>query len=250
MKMRNLLTALMLFAATCASAEGAGDSRTLTLRLGLNIGGTMPLDMPASIRSLNSYSPLVNPQIGATVEWPLNNRLGIEAGLRLDRQAMRTDADVKGYHMEMTQGEETVSGLFTGGVVTKSSTWGVTVPVQLTCHLGNEFKLRVGPMVNFLLSREFSGYAYDGYLRNQTPVGERIEIGHTEDQRGNYDFSDDMRSVQFAVGVGVDWRFSQNYGVYVDVQCGLNGAFKSSFKTIEQTLHPVYCTIGLFKQIH
>lgn len=240
----------MLFTVMRASAEGAGDARILTLRLGLNIGGTVPLDMPASIRSLNSYSPLVNPQIGATVEWALNRRLGIEGGLRLDRQAMRTDANVKGYHMEMTQDEETISGVFTGGVVTKSSTWGVTIPIQLACHLGNDFKLRVGPMVNFLLSREFSGYAYDGYLRNKNPLGERIEIGHTDDQRGNYDFSDNMRAVQFAVGVGVDWRFSQNYGVYADVQYGLNGAFKSSFKTIEQTMHPVYCTIGLFKQIH
>ncbi len=239
-----------MFVTTYAMAGDFGNNDVFTWRLGLNIGGIMPMGMPASIRSLNSYSPQVNPQLSATMEKHISSRFGIESGLRLDRKAMRTDAQVKSYHMQMTQGEESIEGVFTGGVVTKCSTWGVTIPVQLTYHLSNDFKLRAGPMVNFLLSKDFSGYAYDGYLRRNSPVGERIEVGHTEDQRGNYDFGDEMRAVQFGVSVGVDWNFKKNYGLYADVQCGLNGAFKSSFKTIEQTMYPVYCTIGLFKQIH
>lgn len=249
MKAKAIITVLLLQLAMSVSAAGFTDDIVMSWRLGLNVGGTMPLSMPVSIRALNAYSPLVNPQFAATVEKRFSQRLGVEGGLRLERKAMRTDAQVKTYHMTMTQGDESIEGVFTGGVITRCSTWGMTVPVQLACYFGDDFKLRVGPMVSLLFNKDFSGYAYDGYLRKNTPTGQRIEIGHSPEERGNYDFGNDMRNVQFAMGVGADWNFSSNYGLYVDLQCGLNGAFKSSFKTIEQTMHPIYCTIGVFKQI-
>ena len=63
--------------------------------------------------------------------------------------------------------------------------------------------------------------------------------------RDSYDFSDDMRKCHVGMLIGADCRLGKRLGVYADLTWGLNDAFKSSFKTIEQTLYPIYGTIGL-----
>lgn len=249
MKTRTYLLGLLTMVSAVANAGCFHDGATVDLRLGYTIGGTMPLGMPATIRCLNSYRIMFNPQIAATVNFPITDVWGIETGLKAERKSMRTDAGVKGYHMEMTQGEESIEGLFTGNVVTEYSSWGFTVPVQASCRVCRTVKLRFGPYVSLLFNHDFNGYAYDGYIRKDTPTGEKVEIGSTEDTRGDYSFADDVRPVQLGLDLGVDWRLWKSMGVYADVQWGVTGAFKSSFKTIEQTMYPIYCTIGLTKQI-
>ncbi|MBO4786776.1 MAG: outer membrane beta-barrel protein, partial [Prevotella sp.] len=61
-----------------------------------------------------------------------------------------------------------------------------------------------------------------------------------------YDFSDEMRNFQVGIAAGVDWQLYQNFGLSADVNWGLSGIFKSDFKTVEQSLYPVYGTIGVF----
>ena len=71
--------------------------------------------------------------------------------------------------------------------------------------------------------------------------GEKISIAYLDGE----DFSDDMRKCHVGIALGADYRIGKRIGVYADITWGLNGAFKSSFKTIEQTLYPIYGTIGL-----
>ena len=78
-----------------------------------------------------------------------------------------------------------------------------------------------------------------------TPTGEKIMIGHDEDSRGTYDFSDNMRRFQLGIGAGADWTFSHRWGAYADLQWGVTGVHESSFKTIEQTLYPIFGTLGV-----
>lgn len=250
MKTRTVLLGLLTMVSAASHADCFHDGATAQFRLGYTLGGTMPLGMPASIRSLNSYGLLPNPQTAVTVDFPIAGIWGIETGFRAERKAMKTDATVKGYHMMMTQGEESIEGYFSGNVVTECSTWGFSVPVQASCRVCPALKLRVGSYVSLLFNHKFTGYAYDGYIRKDAPTGEKIEIGNTGDTRGEYSFSDDMRPVQVGLAMGADLTVWKGVGVYADLQWGLNGAFKSSFKTIEQTMYPIYCTIGLTKQIH
>lgn len=256
-KVLRLFLAILLVA-FCApmSAEEQTDSTagrihdiTLDVRRGINIGGVMPLSMPASIRGLNSYTPQLNPQLALYASTPLGRNFGLMSGVRIERKAMKTDARVKGYHMVMTRGGESVEGLFTGNVATKSSTWGVTVPVFATYAVCNAVQMRLGPYLSLLFSKTFGGHAYEGYLRKDTPTGERVEIGTTPETWGDYNFNDDMRSFQLGMDLGVDWRLSDKFGFYADLQWGLTDAFKSSFATIEQTMYPIYGTIGIFKTL-
>ena len=95
----------------------------------------------------------------------------------------------------------------------------------------------------------FSGIASDGYLRKDGPTGPKILMGNREGEWATYEFDDDMRSVQFGVGIGVDWQVYKCLGVSADLNWGLTGIFPSDFKTVEQTLYPVYGTIGVFYRL-
>ena len=115
--------------------------------------------------------------------------------------------------------------------------------------IGEKVLLKAGPYMSVLLDKSFEGYVYDGYLRQGDPTGPKVTMGSKEDERATYDFSDDMRSLQFGIAAGVDWQFSHRFGVSADLNWGLNGIFKKDFKTVEQTLYPIYGTIGVFYRI-
>lgn len=218
-------------------------------RVGYSIGGNAPLPMPATIRSLNSYKLQPNVSFGIDAFKPIHGKWGAMVGIHFENKGMHIDADVKNYHMEIVKGGEKLSGVFTGKNNSTATQWMFTAPIQAVCCLRPNLKLKLGPYFSYLTQGKFEGYAYDGYLRVNDPTGERIDMGHDEGERGDYEFNDDMRKFQMGIDLGVDWYFSRRVGVYADLQWGLTGTFKSSFNTIEQTLYPIYGTIGLTYKI-
>ena len=107
---------------------------------------------------------------------------------------MTTEATVKNYNMEILgQGGERISGVWTGGVKTKVHTAGLTIPLMATYKLTNRWNIKAGPYFSYLLSREFSGHVYEGYLREDNPTGPKVEF--TDGKIATYDFSDDLRPV-------------------------------------------------------
>ena len=125
----------------------------------------------------------------------------------------------------------------------------LTLPVQLSYRLSETVQLNAGPYLSYLIDKEFSGYVYDGYLRQGDPTGPKVTMGVEENERATYEFNDDMRDLQFGVAVGADWQVAKQFGVFADLNWGLNGIFKSDFKTVEQTLFPIYGTIGVSYRI-
>lgn len=246
MTIRRVLTVAMAAATTLAAgAVEVTDSLNYDVRLGYNIGGTSPVGMPATIRKLNSYKLSPNVSLGFDVQKDLRGRWGVMAGLHLENKGMETDATVKNYHMSIDQDGASLEGYFTGHNVTKVEEWLITVPVMATCRVGGNVILKLGPYLSYVLTRKFEGNVYDGYLRHNTPTGAKISFGHEEGERGTFDFSDDMRRWQFGVDFGADWYFCRRWGVYADIAWGLTGVHKSSFKTIEQRLYPIYGTFGV-----
>ena len=74
-------------------------------------------------------------------------------------------------------------------------------------------------------------------------------MGHAMDERATYDFSDQMRRWQAGVAVGVDWLLTSRLALSADLSWGLTGLMHSSFKTVEQTLYPIYGTLSLAYRI-
>ena len=161
---------------------------------------------------------------------------------------MDAEVTVRGYRMAMVKGNSQISGLFWGHVSQEVSQWMLTVPVSFQLSI-SDFRFRLGPYVSLLVSKEFSGIASDGYLRQGDPTGPKIEIGNKEGEWATYDFSDDMRSLQWGVGIGVDWQMSSRLGLSADLHWGLSCIFQSDFKTVEQTLYPIYGSVGVFWRI-
>ena len=231
--------------ATTSQADGFLSDINLTGRLGWSIGGTMPVGMPATIRGINKYTLQPNLQVGVDIRKPLGGAWGVAAGLHLEDKDMKTDAKVKNYRMEITRGDQTLAGVFTGNVITNTRERMMTLPVVATLSVGERLMFKAGPYASLLLSHGFDGYAYAGYLRVDDPTGPKVELGNEENTRGEYDFRDDMRHMQFGITAGVDWHFASKIGAYAELNWGLTGIHHSSFKTIEQTLYPIFGTIGL-----
>lgn len=221
-----------------------GDLRYM-VRLGYSLGGTAPVGMPATIRSLDKFTPTNNSLLGLDAYKPLTDKWGLQAGFHYQNKGMKTDAKVKGYSMEMRRGDETLSGLFTGNVVTEVDEWMVTMPLQAAYNVSPKLRLKFGPYFSYVMSNNFSGYAYDGYLRVGDPTGDKVELGHAEGERGDYDFSEDLRHWQFGLDLGADWFFSNRFGAYAGLSWGLTNIFSKDFHVIEQSLYPIYGSIGL-----
>lgn len=245
MMRKTILTMLLVAATITADAESLLNNVEYTVRLGYNIGGTTPIGMPATIRGLNKYTLKATPSLGADAHKRLTSQWGVMTGLHIDRKAMEIDATVKNYHMTMTQGSDEIEGYYTGSLVTECDEWVLTLPVTATFRIGEKVMLKCGPYVSYVLGKAFQGHVYDGYLRRWNPTGEKIEMGDTETTRGTFDFSNEMRDVQTGIDIGADWQIGRHWGAYADLQWGLSGIHRSSFKTIEQTLYPIYGTLGV-----
>lgn len=239
------LCAAML-TATNAMAEDMDKKLEMKARVGYSIGGTAPLGMPATIRSIDAFRLTPSVMAGFDVKMNLDGAWGAMTGLRIENKGMDAEVTTKGYRMEVVKGDSKIEGLFTGHVKQEVTQWMLTLPIMATYDLGQKVTLKGGPYVSLLLSNDFSGIASDGYLRQGDPTGPRINMGNKEGEWATYDFSDDMRNLQWGLAVGVDWQLHRNIGLSADLNWGLSGIFNSDFKTVEQTLYPIYGTIGVF----
>lgn len=244
-----LLLGLIGLMSVMGVRAGVIDSVDVRLRIGYNFGGTSPLSLPASIRSIDAFRPTFSPCIGAEMTIPVvRGQWSVVGGIRLENNGLDAEVTVRGYRMAMVKGNSQISGLFWGHVSQEVSQWMLTVPVSFQLSI-SDFRFRLGPYVSLLVSKEFSGIASDGYLRQGDPTGPKIEIGNKEGEWATYDFSDDMRSLQWGVGIGVDWQMSSRLGLSADLHWGLSCIFQSDFKTVEQTLYPIYGSVGVFWRI-
>lgn len=245
MNSKTFIVSALLLGSISMSAQSFFSDVRVDARLGYNIGGTAPIGMPASIRKLNSFSLQPNLQIGAMAEKPINSSWGITVSLLLENKGMKEDAEVKNYHMAIVRGGQSLEGVFTGDVTTDVTEWMFTIPVQATWHPAKRWRIHLGPYISVLTDRSFTGYAHDGYLRVGNPTGEKVELGNTEGTRGDYDFSDHMRYLQWGMAGGADYRFTRHWSAFASLSWGLSGIHHANFHTIEQTLYPIFGNFGV-----
>ena len=239
----------MLLLASRVQAYNLVDSLQLRIRVGYSIGATTPIPLPETIRSIDGYRLTPSFMVGFDAMLPLKGKWGVALGLHFENKGMEGDVTTKAYHMELVKGDSRIEGLFTGHVKQKVTQWMLTIPLQATLQLGRKVTLKGGPYVSVLLSSDFSGIASDGYLRQGDPTGAKILMGSKEDEWASYDFSDEMRRMQFGIGIGADWQVYRRLGVSADLNWGLTGIFPGDFKTVEQSLYPIYGTIGIFYRL-
>ena len=210
------------------------------IKAGFGLGGVTPIPLPAEIRAIESYNPTMLIAIeGNATKW-FTPRWGAEVGIRLENKGMKTDAKVKNYNMEMTAADGGyMKGAWTGYVTTTVRNSYVTFPVLATFKVSPRWILKAGAYFSYMADGEFSGSAYDGYIRNGDPTGEKVNV--TE---ATYDFSDDLRSFAWGAQLSGSWRAFKHLNVFADLTWGLNDIFKSDFTVIQFNMYPIYLNLG------
>ena len=244
-----IIIGLLIATGAKANQPKGTDGLTLRLRAGYSIGATTPLGIPATIRELNSFKLSPNVLIGADATLPLSEQWGLLTGLRFENKGMDLTVTTKGYHMAMVKGGEELEGVYTGRVQQHVKAWMFTLPLQATYSLSQRWQLRLGPYFSVLTAKAFNGNVSDGYLRKDNPTGQKIEMGHEADERATYDFSSSMRHIQTGLDLGTDWQIARRIGLGADLSWGLTGLMHSSFKTVEQTLYPIFGTLSVTYQL-
>ncbi len=210
------------------------------IKAGLSLGGVSPIPLPKEIRSIDSYNPTLLVAIEGNVTKWLTDEWGILVGVRLEEKGMKTDAKVKNYNMVMTTSDQGyLQGAWTGNVKTKVRNSYLSFPVLATYRISPRWVVKGGAYLSYMADGEFSGTAYDGYLRNGDPTGEKVFV--TE---ASYDFSYGLRRFAWGAQLSGEWRAFKRLNVYADLTWGLNNIFKSSFDVIEFNMYPIYMNAG------
>lgn len=212
------------------------------VKAAFSIGGTTPLPLPEEIRSIESYNPTLTLSLGAQVTKWFDNDWGFSTGISFDSKAMKTKAKVKNYHMTIQDGGGALTGNWTGKVQTKVDNSYFTIPVLAAYKLSSVWSLRFGPYIGFLMDENFSGYVYDGYLREGDPTGQKITF--QDGETASYDFSDDLRKLQWGLQFGGSWKVNHHFRLNGDLQWGMNDIFHSNFDTITFSMYNVYLNLG------
>lgn len=252
---RHILSLLLALTALAAQAQTAHEAREtkdnliraalkgwhVRLGAGVSIGGTSPLPLPAEIRAISAYQPTLCIALEGAAQKKFDEHWGMMVGVRLERKGMKTDADVKNYHMEAVNvdGTGTVVGAWTGGVKTEVANNYLTFPVLATYTINDRWQLQAGPYLSWMMSGSFTGEAYDGYIRDQNPTGEKAEV-----TLATYDFSRDLRRFHWGVQLGGEFKAYKHLSVSANLQWGLNGIFPADFRSVTFDLYPIYATIG------
>lgn len=248
--LRNIVLFFLLFSSckVMAQEESKGllwsTLRGLEYRIkaGFNIGGTSPIPLPSEIRSLESYRPGMQIALeGNVIKW-FDKKWGALLGVRFEDKGMKTDARVKNYHLVMDSKDNGhLEGAWTGYVKTKVKNSYITVPIQGIYKVSPRWDLKFGPYLSFLMNKDFSGSAYDGYIREGDPTGEKIVI---ENEEATYDFSNDLRKFQWGLDAGAEWKAYRHLSVYADLTWGLNSIFKKGFESISFDMYCIYLNFG------
>lgn len=254
--MKRIITLIITtLLAICAFAQRNGEAKETDTNIlkaalkgwhmrvgaGFNIGGTSPLPLPKEIRGIDSYRPTLCFNIEGSAQKMFSKHWGTRVALRFDNRGMKTDATVKNYHMEAVNvdGSGTVIGAWTGHVKTEVNNNYLSVPVMAVYQFNDRWTVMAGPYLAWMFNGSFTGEAYDGYIRDQDPTGEKAEV-----TRATYDFSDDLRHFHWGLAAGGEWKAYKHLSVVANLQWGLNGIFPSDFQSVTFALYPIYGTVG------
>lgn len=210
-----------------------------------SLGGASPIGIPPQIRKIESYNPTLQLGIGVNATKWLSDqhKYGIRAGLNIEGRGMKTQARVKNYYTQIEDdtGAQT-KGYFTGHVITEMDNAYVTIPVLFIWNTSYRWNLYGGFYFSTLIDKSFSGYIYDGTFREGSPIGEPTTFENTA--KGLYDFSNYLSTFQFGSQLGVEYKFKQNFNLFLDLTMAHKQVFKKDFEAISFKMYNIYGNIG------
>jgi hypothetical protein len=213
---------------------------------GYNLGGSAPLPIPAEIRSINSWNPGFAWTLGIQATRRLASEWGVTSGLAIDVKGMSIKADVMYMNTNLDIGEGAnrghFSGMFTGKNSTTVRNGYLLVPLLATYFplAAPNWRFHLGGYFALLRDANFNGSAYDGYIRNGGPAGDRIEV-----LTATFDFSENLRNIDAGLMAAANWFPTSHIGIQGQLSWGLLPIFPSSFNGIPYKMYNIYFMGGL-----
>lgn len=213
-----------------------------SLHIGVNIGATTPVPLPAEIRKLTAYDPKFNPSLGVSVAYKLKERWHIGTGLTLEWKGMKVHDEVKYMYTSVVleQGGEPLTGYFVGKNYTNANMSYLTLPVYVSYQASKRWEVHTGIYAAKLLTKEFSGEVSDGYLRIGTTTGEKQFI-----DAASFDFSDNINDYDFGCTAGAEYRLNSHIACNMNLNWALSPYFSNEENPISFKMYNVYTNIGL-----
>lgn len=141
MNFRKIGCAVIMLTLTLSAAAQSESGKKFEYRIkaGFNIGGTLPIPLPAEIRKIESYSPTMAFTVeGSVLRW-FTPKWALTTGLRFETKGMNAGAKVKNYQMTLLieNGDKTgeMSGRFTGRIKTRVQNEYITLPILVVREL-------------------------------------------------------------------------------------------------------------------
>ena len=231
---------LLLLAQSGFSQENSWGKFDFKVKAGANIGGTAPMGIPAQVREIKSFNPLISLSMEAGVVRWLDARWGISSGIRFENKGMTTVARVKEYAMRLHLDDGEISGLFTGEVETKVKNGYLNIPLALHYRLLASLNARLGGYYAYLLDPSFTGVACAGHFRQGDPGFEH----NMEMERQPYEFSSELSKHDFGLFGGVEWNAFRHLVVSFDLSWGLHTIFVKGFTGVSFPMYNVYSNVA------
>ncbi|MDR0414008.1 MAG: PorT family protein [Prevotellaceae bacterium] len=213
------------------------------IKAGINIGGTAPMGIPAPIRKINTFNPLVSLSIEVSSVWWFDARWGLSSGVRLENKGMTAVAQVKEYPIRLRTEDGELQGLFSGEVKTEVKNGYLNIPLALHYRILPPLNVRIGGYYSLLIDPSFTGSVCDGYLRNGHPGFESNMNIERENPR-DYEFSDDMNKHDFGLVGGVEWNAYRHLVVSFDLAWGLRSVFAKGFTGVSFPMYNIYANVA------
>ncbi|MDR2119671.1 MAG: PorT family protein [Tannerella sp.] len=208
---------------------------------GFNIGGTSPLPLPAEIRAIDAFTPiLLAPHVSLEAIRRLNRKWGISVQLALDHKGFEVTDRVKSLHTEIEMNNEVYEGNFTGKNTTRIHNAYITLPVAATYRIAERWELQAGAYLAYLQGGNFKGTASDGYIRQGSPTGEKTVV-----DKAMFDFSEKQRVFDYGLLLAGEWEFYPRFGCRGQIAWGLCPLFPRDFTGVPVSMYNIYGGLGI-----
>ncbi len=220
------------------------DKHQLDIELcaGFLIGGMSPMHVSEEVREVSKYDPGFNGMLEMQLTKWFSDTYGLSSGIRFENKGMETAARVKSYHTKIAYQGNEIAGYWTGTVSSVSKISYLTIPILVNMQLHKRWRVQLGGYFSYNMTGKFAGKVSKGYLRENTPVGQKIEL--KGEQYAAYDFSNTLRKIAYGAQLSGKWKATSNLHVLSQFTWGLSNIFASDFNTVSFSMYPIYMAFG------
>ena len=235
-----IFTSLLL--TICAQAQLFDMSRNLNfsnhVEIGMNVGASMPIPISERVSNM-SWTPPFAPYIGWRLFVYGNHHFGVSTGVFVSVKGMTANASVYQLFTSVNIDGVKTEGYFTGRNNTNVKNLYASFPVELS-YVKDYYRISLGLLMSKIVKKSFTGYVGDGYLRRNTPVGDRIDIVEAP-----FDFSEEVRNFDVAVTLNFYRKLYERWFVSCGLDMSITPMTNNSFTGMPFSLYNVYGHVGL-----